>query len=78
MGSGVLWRGGRGMTPGEFILIPMAASVALGGVIAWAIWRRERVRPSHQCPACGYDLRGNRRDGCPECGWNTRKPVKRM
>jgi len=22
------------------------------------------------CPKCGYDLRGDLKSGCPECGWN--------
>ena len=22
-----------------------------------------------RCPRCGYDLRGEFADGCPECGW---------
>jgi len=21
------------------------------------------------CPSCGYDLRGDLKSGCPECGW---------
>ncbi len=24
---------------------------------------------AHRCPACGYDLRGCQKPGCPECGW---------
>jgi len=66
------------MTPGEFILIPLGASVLIVGLIGWWVWKRERTRPSDQCPRCGYDLRGNRRDGCPECGWNTRRPIRRF
>jgi hypothetical protein len=23
-----------------------------------------------RCPKCGYDLRGDLKRGCPECGWN--------
>ncbi len=29
---------------------------------------RRRPRPGH-CHKCGYDLRGNLPQGCPECGW---------
>ena len=29
----------------------------------------DRVVTGH-CPRCGYDLRSDLRDGCPECGWN--------
>jgi len=28
-----------------------------------------RVRRG-RCPRCGYDLRGQSAQGCPECGWN--------
>jgi len=32
-------------------------------------WRYDsRVRRG-VCPACGYNLRGKLKDGCPECGW---------
>ncbi len=66
------------MTPGEFILIPLAASALFVGVVAWIIWKNERVRPPNQCPKCGYDLQGRRNDGCSECGWNTRTPARRL
>jgi len=66
------------MSPGEFILIPFAGGLLLFGGIAYTAWKRDRVRPVHQCPRCGYDLKNKRRDGCPECGWNTKEPVKRL
>ena len=32
-------------------------------------WRRRiRRQQSHQCPMCGYDLKGNISGICPECG----------
>ena len=31
--------------------------------------RRWVRRRRGQCPTCGYDLRGNVAEGCPECGW---------
>ena len=35
---------------------------------AYALRRRAR-RKRGLCVACGYDLRGNLPQGCPECGW---------
>ena len=28
------------------------------------------VGESGRCVKCGYDLRGDMEQGCPECGWN--------
>ncbi len=36
--------------------------------------RRWVRRRRGQCPTCGYDLRGNVAEGCPECGWR-REPA---
>ena len=41
--------------------------VAVGLAI---FYRRRRRLASGECPKCGYDLRGDLEDGCPECGWN--------
>jgi len=42
--------------------LPLAALTA----IAWT-QRPRRFRPG-ECPSCGYDLRGNTAQTCPECG----------
>lgn len=36
--------------------------------IGWFIYSLPRARAAHQCPACGYDLRGTPGPACPECG----------
>lgn len=41
----------------------------LGLMVTWfALARRWPKHPPGCCPACGYDLRGNAGDACPECG----------
>lgn len=40
-------------------------TVFTAGPFTRAILRRRRGR----CPKCGYDLRGDYKSGCPECGW---------
>ena len=32
--------------------------------------RRARNTARGLCPECGYDLKGELGEGCPECGWN--------
>ncbi len=37
--------------------------------LIWIVGRRKRLRrQAGLCVKCGYDLRGNVRPGCPECG----------
>jgi len=33
----------------------------------------KRLPDPTRCPACKYDLRGDLKSGCPECGWNRPK-----
>ena len=66
------------VTPSELILIPLAIGALLFGGVTWIVWKKDRVRPVNKCPKCGYDLQDRKRDGCPECGWNTNRPVKRL
>jgi len=58
---------------------PIAAAVVVvafaGFGIALIVKSMNRPDPS-KCPICGYDLRGNRANGCPECGWK-RNPHSR-
>ncbi len=43
--------------------------IVLGGPITATLKiRASRRRGTGQCPACGYDLSGQREPGCPECG----------
>lgn len=44
-------------------------SVCALSVIAIALPNARGPNPG-LCPRCRYDLRGNFRAGCPECGWN--------
>jgi hypothetical protein len=52
----------------------LALLFAIAPALAAWRWRRPRPRPTHECPACGYDLRatpdpaGPRLPACPECG----------
>lgn len=47
----------------------LAMNVALAGVLwTWGLRARLCARQSHQCEACGYDLRGLASPICPECG----------
>jgi hypothetical protein len=43
--------------------------VSIPSGLAWCGWFRARRRARiGSCPACGYDLSGNRGAVCPECG----------
>ena len=45
--------------------------VLLVGLRAGVMMTRRTIRKRRgQCMNCGYDLRGDRAGGCPECGWN--------
>ncbi len=43
------------------------------GLLYWRFVRDEVRRLAHRrqgrCPRCGYDLRGEFKEGCSECGW---------
>lgn len=40
-------------------------------VLAVPVATRRAIRRTRgRCPRCGYNLRGEFDDGCPECGWN--------
>ena len=42
----------------------------LGATLApFLLARASSKRGTLECPACGYDLRGDFSAGCPECGW---------
>ncbi len=48
-------------------------STIIGGVLAysanWRVTKRLLRRRRGHCVACGYDLRSDFSQGCPECGW---------
>ncbi len=56
-------------------LFPLVLVIELGLVTAgWVFARPEVFRALREvgvkvCPKCGYDLRGQSGDSCPECGW---------
>ena len=55
----------------HLLFVPIAAIVAMSGIVAAGSWRRQR-RGRHRdraglCPTCGYDLRATP-ERCPECG----------
>lgn len=50
--------------------------LAFGAVGIWRMQQRDRRFRRGCCPACGYDLRRDFSDGCPECGWG-REATKR-
>jgi hypothetical protein len=55
------------------VWLPVWLFILLTGVpTAWLFrrdWKRGRIERAHLCPKCGYNLRGQLADGCPECGW---------
>jgi hypothetical protein len=56
----------RGITPLVVLLLLSVSVAATCIVISQAAPVK---RAAHECPQCGYDLRGNPRGDCPECGW---------
>ena len=64
----------------ELACIPVCPGFPVNTLIYGAIWfgllfsvgatRRAIRRTRGRCPRCGYNLRGEFDDGCPECGWN--------
>ena len=57
----VLWLGFLGNTA-------LTVAVLLTATLGFRWLRATRRRKRGQCLACGYDLQGQRADGCPECG----------
>jgi hypothetical protein len=63
-----------------FPLIPVwpwfyLSSAIIGGLLfgvqsLFRINRGIRRKMFGRCPRCAYDLRGDLKSGCPECGWN--------
>ncbi|MCC6970797.1 MAG: hypothetical protein IT434_11330 [Phycisphaerales bacterium] len=49
--------------------------VGFGAMLRWALRERWRVRHSHHCRACGYDLVGLAGEVCPECGRSISAPA---
>jgi len=53
--------------PSAIVAIVVVHVMAL--LCRWILPDDRRVRGLMTCPGCGYDLRGDRSAGCPECGW---------
>ena len=74
--SMVFWRGQE--TPRQ-VIRPLwrglAVNTAFYAMMVWMLWsspfvvRRIIRRKRGLCFKCGYDLRGEFEQGCPECGW---------
>ena len=51
----------------------------LGATVAPFLLARASSKPGAlECPACGYDLRGSKDAGCPECGWRREEGTERQ
>lgn len=50
------------------VFIPLWAIATLTALLSAWLWYRDRRRGPGLCGSCGYDLRGNTRGVCPECG----------
>lgn len=59
----VLW--GRFVLNATLVTFVIAAGLGMAKV---CVWQYRCLR--NRCPACSYDLRGDPKAGCPECGWN--------
>ncbi|MBL8762492.1 MAG: hypothetical protein JNL50_14450 [Phycisphaerae bacterium] len=57
------------------VAIVSLQAAAFGVMLRWALRERWRVRHSHHCLACGYDLTGLVGDVCPECGKSISVPA---
>ncbi|MEQ9616612.1 MAG: hypothetical protein RLN60_01110 [Phycisphaerales bacterium] len=59
-----------------FLALLISLYVFLDGrAVAWIILRGVPRAEEHRCPSCGYDLSGEHRAGCSECGWG-RAPAR--
>jgi len=64
----------------EHLAYVVLGSALIGALLAAVLtligeWPKTTSPDGRQhCPRCGYDLRGDRARGCPECGWNRDKP----
>jgi hypothetical protein len=68
---------GQGRLPLRAIFPGFAINTIFYAVILWvliatpgALSRKRRLRRG-QCASCGYSLRENRSNVCPECGWSS-------
>ena len=69
----------RILPPSYLPLRPIWAGMSVNTIVyaglVWVVLGLLRVIRGHirelllRCPECGYDLRGNLPQGCPECGW---------
>jgi hypothetical protein len=63
----------------QWLLIPLWIPALLPGLVAGLrtahrLRRARRFQSQRRCYSCGYDLRGNVSDHCPECGRVTPSP----
>ncbi len=69
-----------GLMPLRPIWLGFAVNTVFYAALLWPLisgpfaLRRHIRRKRSLCVACGYDLRGNLSQGCPECGWR-REPA---
>ncbi len=55
---------------GLLLSLPQLIWLGFGFVMLRRARCQMRLYPAHtKCPQCGYDLRGDLAQGCPECGW---------
>ena len=58
-----------------WLLLALAGTIPLAWVASRRALRHHR-QAHHQCPQCGYDLRGNVSGACPECGRHAQNAVQ--
>jgi len=64
----------RPILPGFIINTLFYAAIWFAILFAPGMIRRALRRRRGRCVKCGYDLRGEINNGCPECGWNRSEP----
>lgn len=69
----VVWRTPSASAEWEAAL-PLWSIILIGAAMSAYAWRRCRLLPPGQCPACGYDLAEIGQGVCPECGPTSRQP----